>query len=75
MTDVKELVATLDSKEGGVMLEGVYKDISGKQYYAFGLGSQMLFVLFRKTKTLKRICYSNRNASIGFNFAAFRAGK
>jgi S1-C subfamily serine protease len=40
VTDIKELVAELEKKKGGgVMLEGVYEDIPGKQYYAFGLGS------------------------------------
>ena len=29
----------LENKEGGVMIEGIYEDIPGKQYYAFGLGS------------------------------------
>jgi len=39
VTNVKELVAILENKKGGVMLEGVYEDIPGKQYYAFGLDS------------------------------------
>jgi Do/DeqQ family serine protease len=40
VTDIKELVSALEKKKGGgVMLEGVYEDIPGKQYYAFGLGS------------------------------------
>lgn len=39
VTDVKELVSVLENKKGGVMLEGVYEDIPGKQYYAFGLDS------------------------------------
>ena len=39
VTDVKELVSALENKKGGVMLEGVYEDMPGKQYYAFGLDS------------------------------------
>ncbi|WP_339655947.1 Do family serine endopeptidase [uncultured Maribacter sp.] len=39
VTDIKELVSALEKKEGGVMLEGVYEDMPGKQYYAFGLDS------------------------------------
>ncbi|UCD61813.1 MAG: Do family serine endopeptidase [Flavobacteriaceae bacterium] len=39
VTNIKELVAILENKKGGVMLEGVYEDIPGKQYYAFGLDS------------------------------------
>ncbi|MDF1695137.1 MAG: Do family serine endopeptidase [Saprospiraceae bacterium] len=38
--DVKskeELIKILESKKGGVMLEGIYKDIPGEYYYAFGL--------------------------------------
>ena len=34
---VDELVDILDNKNGGVMLEGVYEDIPGEYYYAFGL--------------------------------------
>ena len=34
---VEELVELLKDKEGGVMLEGVYEDIPGEYYYAFGL--------------------------------------
>ena len=33
----KELMNILSSKEGGVMLEGIYQDIPGTYYYAFGL--------------------------------------
>lgn len=33
-----DLIQKLESKKGGVMLEGVYEDIPGKYYYAFGLG-------------------------------------
>lgn len=36
---VDELVETLEKKKGGVMLEGVYEDIPGEYYYAFGLNS------------------------------------
>ncbi len=39
ITNVKALVSVLENKKGGVMLEGVYEDIPGKQYYAFGLDS------------------------------------
>ncbi|ALM07993.1 serine protease [Sediminicola sp. YIK13] len=39
VTNIKEMVAMLEKKEGGVMLEGVYEDIPGKHYYAFGLSS------------------------------------
>lgn len=31
------LIEALEKKQGGVMLEGVYKDIPGEYYYAFGL--------------------------------------
>ncbi len=34
---VDELVKALDGKKGGVMLEGVYEDIPGEYYYAFGM--------------------------------------
>lgn len=34
---VEDLVERLENKEGGVMLEGVYSDIPGTYYYAFGL--------------------------------------
>lgn len=39
VTDIKEMVSALENKKGGVMLEGVYEDMPGKQYYAFGLDS------------------------------------
>ena len=39
VTNIKELVSLLENKKGGVMLEGVYEDRPGKQYYAFGLDS------------------------------------
>lgn len=39
VTNIKELVAILENKKGGVMLEGVYADTPGKKYYAFGLDS------------------------------------
>lgn len=39
VTNIKELVSILENKKGGVMLEGVYEDMPGKQYYAFGLDS------------------------------------
>lgn len=34
---VEDLVRALENKKGGVMLEGVYEDIPGVYYYAFGL--------------------------------------
>jgi S1-C subfamily serine protease len=34
---VEELIKILDKKEGGVMLEGIYEDIPGEYYYAFGM--------------------------------------
>ena len=39
ITNIKDLVGALEKKKGGVMLEGVYEDMPGKQYYAFGLES------------------------------------
>ncbi|NNE16556.1 MAG: Do family serine endopeptidase [Saprospiraceae bacterium] len=33
----EDLINALEKKKGGVMLEGVYKDIPGEYYYAFGL--------------------------------------
>ncbi|MCK0192887.1 Do family serine endopeptidase [Arenibacter sp. F20364] len=39
ITNIKDLVGALAKKKGGVMLEGVYEDMPGKQYYAFGLES------------------------------------
>lgn len=33
----KDLLDKLESKKGGVMLEGVYEDIPGEYYYAFGI--------------------------------------
>jgi Do/DeqQ family serine protease len=35
--DVDDLATALENKKGGVMIQGVYEDIPGKQYYAFGL--------------------------------------
>jgi len=35
--DIDDLVDAIDSKKGGVMLEGVYEDIPGTYYYAFGV--------------------------------------
>ncbi|HHH49483.1 MAG TPA: Do family serine endopeptidase [Saprospiraceae bacterium] len=35
---VEDLVSILENKSGGVMLEGVYEDIPGQYYYAFGMG-------------------------------------
>lgn len=34
---VKDLTRALENKQGGVLLEGVYEDIPGVYYYAFGL--------------------------------------
>ncbi|MDX1410208.1 MAG: serine protease, partial [Saprospiraceae bacterium] len=34
---VEELVAALEGKQGGVMLEGMYPDRPGVHYYAFGM--------------------------------------
>ncbi|HFA48359.1 MAG TPA: Do family serine endopeptidase [Bacteroidetes bacterium] len=36
--NVDDLVKALDGKKGGVMLEGVYEDIPGTYFYAFGMG-------------------------------------
>ena len=33
----KDLINILEKKKGGVMIEGIYKDIPGEYYYAFGL--------------------------------------
>lgn len=35
--DVDALVEYLENKEGGVMMEGVYEDVPGSYYYAFGI--------------------------------------
>ena len=35
--NVEELAEALEGKSGGVMLEGVYEDIPGVRYYAFGM--------------------------------------
>ena len=35
--DVDAMVEYLENKEGGVMMEGVYEDIPGEYYYAFGM--------------------------------------
>jgi S1-C subfamily serine protease len=37
--DIEDVMDALEDKEGGVMLEGVYEDMPGKYYYAFGLDS------------------------------------
>ncbi|MEM9143318.1 MAG: Do family serine endopeptidase [Bacteroidota bacterium] len=39
VTDVKDVAKAMEDREGGVMMEGVYKDRPGKHYYAFGLDS------------------------------------
>lgn len=36
---VDEMVKILENKKGGVMLEGIYEDLPGEYYYAFGLNS------------------------------------
>jgi C-terminal processing protease CtpA/Prc len=35
--NTEELAEALESKKGGVLIEGVYEDLPGKYYYAFGL--------------------------------------
>lgn len=35
--DVDTLIDLLEKQKGGIMLEGIYEDLPGKQYYAFGL--------------------------------------
>ncbi len=35
--DTKDLEKALKNKEGGVLFEGIYEDIPGKRYYAFGI--------------------------------------
>lgn len=37
VSNIKELTAELENKKGGVLLEGVYEDLPGEYYYAFGL--------------------------------------
>jgi Do/DeqQ family serine protease len=37
VTGVKDLSAELENKKGGVLLEGVYENLPGEYYYAFGL--------------------------------------
>ena len=37
--DLDSLADILKSKKGGVMMEGIYEDIPGKYYYAFGIDS------------------------------------
>ena len=39
VTTVQELVKALENKSGGILLEGIYEDVPGKKYYAFGLDS------------------------------------
>lgn len=34
---VEDLISYLEEKEGGVMLEGIYEDLPGAYYYAFGM--------------------------------------
>lgn len=36
---IDDLMNALENKQGGVLLEGIYEDIPGKKYYAFGLDS------------------------------------
>ena len=36
---VDDLVSILENKKGGVMIEGIYEDVPGEYYYAFGLNS------------------------------------
>jgi len=35
--DLEDLLSTVKGKDGGIMLEGIYKDIPGEYYYAIGL--------------------------------------
>lgn len=37
VTSIEELLAALEGKKGGVMLEGVYENLPGEFYYAFGM--------------------------------------
>jgi Do/DeqQ family serine protease len=37
VASVDELIKLLEDKKGGVMIEGVYEDIPGEYYYAFGM--------------------------------------
>ena len=37
VTDMEDLLGKIEGKEGGHMLEGIYKDIPGEYYYAIGL--------------------------------------
>ena len=37
--DPRELETALSGKKGGVMLEGIYEDVPGVYYYAFGMDS------------------------------------
>ncbi len=37
VSTVKDLIEKIEKNEGGIMLEGVYPDIPGTYYYAFGL--------------------------------------
>ncbi len=39
VTNLKELMSILENKKGGVMLEGIYEDIPGNHYYAFGMSN------------------------------------
>jgi S1-C subfamily serine protease len=37
VSSIKEFTRYLENKSGGILLEGVYEDIPGTYYYAFGL--------------------------------------
>lgn len=37
VNNTKELTKALENKKGGVLLEGIYPDLPGEYYYAFGL--------------------------------------
>ncbi len=39
VNSVDEFISVLEGKKGGVLLEGVYEDLPGTHYYAFGLNS------------------------------------
>lgn len=39
VTDVDAFVSAIEKESGGIMLEGVYEDVPGVHYYAFGMDS------------------------------------
>ena len=36
---VDDIIQVIENKQGGFLIEGMYEDIPGKKYYAFGLDS------------------------------------